>query len=158
VKPVRIGICAAILVSVSSVLAASDVRLVPFAERARGAERVVIATVAETSARYERNDFGDELIVTDARLAVEEAVKGPAEPVTVTIEGGTLNGITLQVSSLPSVRRGERAVFFLTRGSNGQFRLHLRGSGMLKLDANNQVVGSAITLDEVRQQIRSAKQ
>ena len=45
-------------------------------ERARGAERVVVATVTDVSSRYERNEFGDELIVSRATLALEEVLKG----------------------------------------------------------------------------------
>jgi len=131
-------------------LAASVQKPVSIQERAQGAERVVVATVAETTANYERNQFGDNLIVTHARLAVEEAIKGAAGPATVAIEGGTVNGITLHVSSLPSLSRGERGVFFLTPGPNGQFVPYLRGQGILKLDATNHVRGTTVSLDDVR--------
>lgn len=123
-------------------------------ERAHGAERVVVASVADTSANYERNQFGDNLIVTHARLVVEEAIKGENGPVTLTIEGGTVNGITLHVSSLPTLSRGERAVFFMTPGSNGHFIPVNRGQGILKLDATNHVKGSSLSLDDVRRMAR----
>ncbi|HYT74862.1 MAG TPA: hypothetical protein VEL79_08960 [Vicinamibacterales bacterium] len=123
-------------------------------ERAQGAERVVVASVADTSANYERNQFGDNLIVTHAKLAVEEAIKGAGGPVTLAIEGGTVNGITLHVSSLPALSRGERAVFFLTPGPNGQFVPYLRGQGILKLDATNHVKGTTVSLDDVRRMAR----
>ena len=126
-------------------------------ERAHGAARVVVATVAETTARYERNEFGDELIVTYARLTIEEVVKGPAGPATLALEGGTVDGITMRVSSLPTLVDGERAVFFLTPGPGGEFRPHLRGQGILKLDSTNTVRGSSLTLDEIRHQAGSAK-
>jgi hypothetical protein len=135
---------------VATPLAASVQKPVSIQERAQGAERVVVATVAETTANYERNQFGDNLIVTHARLAVEEAIKGAAGPATVAIEGGTVNGITLHVSSLPSLSRGERGVFFLTPGPNGQFVPYLRGQGILKLDATNHVRGTTVSLDDVR--------
>ena len=126
-------------------------------ERAHGAARVVVATVAETTARYERNEFGDELIVTYARLNIEEVVKGPAGPATLALEGGTVDGITMRVSSLPTLVHGERAVFFLTPGPKGEFRPHLRGQGILKLDSTNKVRGSSLTLDEIRRHAGSAK-
>jgi hypothetical protein len=137
-------------------LAASGVQPTSIQERARGAARVIVATVADTTARYERNEFGDELIVTYAHLAIEEAVKGPAGPVTLTIEGGTVDGITLRVSDLPSLRKGERAVFFLSPGRNGEFQPHLRGQGILKLDSGNRVAGTGLTLDEIRRLAGSA--
>jgi hypothetical protein len=127
-------------------------------ERARGANRVVVATVAETSSRYERNEFGDEMIVTYARLAVEENLKGQSGPLTLAIEGGTVDGITMRVSSLPSLSRGERAVFFVTPGRGGEFKPHLRGQGILKLTADDRVPGSSLTLNEIRRLTHAAKQ
>ena len=144
-------------------------------ERARGAERVVVATVTDVSSRYERNEFGDELIVSRATLALEEVLKGPTEPATLEYEGGTVDGITLHVSSLPGRARGERglffmkrgqpgvlrppvrgerAIFFMTRGKRGELRPHLRGQGILKLDRSNHVQGSGLTLDDVRRMSR----
>jgi hypothetical protein len=145
------------MVAVLPGLAASGDQPVPIEERARGAARIVVATVAETTARHERNEFGDDLIVTYARLTVAEAVKGPSEPVTLLIEGGTVDGITMRVSSLPSLSKGDRAVFFLTPGPNGEFRPHLRGQGILKLDDNDRVRNSSLTLDEIRRLARSGR-
>ena len=138
------------LAAVPPSLAASGAQPIAIQERARGAAQIVVASVADTTARYERNEFGDELIVTYARLAVEETFKGAAGPVTLALEGGTVDGITLRVSDLPSLARGERAVFFLTPGRHGEVRPHLRGQGILKLDASNRVRGSSLTLDEIR--------
>jgi hypothetical protein len=139
-----------VLVAAAPTLTATGFRPVPIEERARGAARIVVATVAETSSRYERNELGDELIVTYARLQVEEVIKGPAAHVTIAVEGGTVDGVTLRVSSLPTLARGERAVFFLTPGRGGEFRPHLRGQGILKLDSQNRVPGSSLTLDQIR--------
>ena len=138
-------------------LAASGPQPVPIEERARGAGRIVVATVVETSARFERNEFGDDLIVTYARLKVEDAVKGPIDPVTLALEGGTVNGITMRVASLPTLANGERAIFFLTPGRDGAYRPHLRGQGILKLDATNTVRGSRLTLDEVKRLARAGQ-
>jgi hypothetical protein len=143
------------LVALAAVpLTASVDRPTSIQERARGAERVVVASVADTSANYERNQFGDNLIVTHARLTVEETIKGAGGPVTLAIEGGTVNGITLHVSSLPTLSRGERAVFFITPGPNGQFVPFNRGQGILKLDATNHVKGTSLSLDDVRRMAR----
>ena len=112
-------------------------------ERARGAAKVVVATVVETSARYERNEFGDELIGTQAELAVEEAIKGSSEPVTMEIEGGTVDGITMRASDLPAIAKGERAVFFLTRGYGGS----ANGPKLVDADADRaDVVGDEALL------------
>ena len=147
------GIVAA-LTGTATLLAASGQPPVPIAERAQGAERVVVATVAQTTAQYERNEFGDRVIVTHARLAIEEAIKGDASPATLAVEGGTVDGMTLRVSSLPLVTTGDRAVFFLTPGPHGEFKAHLKGQGILPLDATNHVRGSSLTLANIRQMAR----
>jgi hypothetical protein len=137
-------------------LHAAGIQPTSIEDRARGAARVVVATVAETTARYERNEFGDELIVTSAALAVEEVIKGQSGPVTLALEGGTVDGITLRVSDLPSLRKGERAVFFLAPGQRGEFEPYRRGQGILKLDGTNRVPGSSLTLDEIRRMAGAA--
>jgi hypothetical protein len=125
-------------------------------ERAQGAERVVVATITNITSRFARNEFGDELIVSQATLAVEESIKGSSEAVTtLDYEGGTVNGLTLKVSSLPVLSRGERAVFFMTRGKKGELKPHLRGQGILKLDTKNRVENSSLTLDDVRRMTKS---
>jgi hypothetical protein len=119
-------------------------------ERARGAERIVVAAVHDVTSRYESNEFGDRLIVSQATLAIEEAIKGTSEPVTVTYDGGTVDGVTLRVSSQGVLRPGDRGVFFLARGRKGEFRPYLKGQGILLLDAANQVPNSSLTLAAVR--------
>lgn len=155
-KRSRTLVMAALLASAGTPLGAQTDQPVPVQERARGAERVVIATVAATTARYERNDFGDEVIVTHAQLVVEEALKGNAGPMTLALEGGTVNGMTMRVSDLPTLVTGERAAFFLTHGPGGEFKPHLRGLGILKLDDSNTVRGSSLTVDELRRVVRGA--
>jgi hypothetical protein len=62
----------------------------------------------------------------------------------------------LRVSSLPTLTPGERAVFFLDRMSDGTFQPHLRGQGILKLDDQNFVKGTSLSLDEIRRVAASA--
>lgn len=143
------------MVAAVPVLTAAQQEPASIEERARGAARVVVATVADTTSRYEQNESGDQIIVTSARLAVSEIVKGQGGPVTLEIEGGTVDGITMRVSSIPSLSRGERAVFFLTPGRSGEFRPHLRGQGILKLDENDRVRGSSLKLDDIRRMARA---
>ena len=124
-------------------------------ERTAGAERVVVAAVEAVTADYQTNEFGDRLIVSHARLHIQEAIKGSTEPLTLDYEGGTVDGVTLHVSSLPVLRPGERAVFFVTRGKNGEFRPHLRGQGIVKLDPQDRVPNSSLTLADVRRMASS---
>lgn len=123
----------------------------PLEERARGAERVVVATVVGTTASYRENAHGDRLIVTKAKLRVESHWKGaPITTLDVDVEGGTVDGVTLSVSDLPTVAPGERAIFFLQSAPGGGFVPHLRGKGILKLDEQDRVRGTRLSLAEAK--------
>ena len=139
---------ALVLTSVASVAAASDPVTIP--ERLQGAERVVVATVASVTATFEQNAYGDQIIVSHLTLSVEETLKGaPAALLTVDVEGGTVGGVSLEVASLPRMKTGERAVFFLEKDGTA-YVPHLRGQGILKLNAQDVVKGSSLTLDAIR--------
>ena len=129
---------------------------VDVASRARGAGKVVVARIIDVRAQFETNRFGDQLIVSHAVLEVLETLKGaPEATMTVAVEGGTVGDITLKVSDLPSVNEGDRAVFFLDAGNNSHTP-HDRGRGIMKLNANDRVDGTTLSLDDVRQQVRGA--
>ena len=124
--------------------------------RAQGAKRVVVARVLDVEAHFQTNRFGDQLIVSNALLEVQETLKGaPAATLRVVVEGGTVGDLTLKVSDMPALHFGDRAVFFLDDGDPGLHVPHDRGRGVLKLETTDRVQGSALTLDDVRQQVRS---
>jgi len=131
---------------------------VPLAERARGSERVLVGRVATVNPVWRTNDFGDRLIVSIARVAVDETLKGTAQStVEVEIEGGTLDGVTLHVSDLDPVAAGDRAVFYLKPTSRGRFVPHLRGQGVLKLDRSDRVRGSTLRLSDIRRAVADVR-
>jgi hypothetical protein len=121
---------------------------------------VVVATVNDVeTGRFEVNEFGDRIIVTRAWLRVEEALKGPFEPlVAIDVEGGTLGDLTLTVSDMPLLKRGERAVFYLDAPRDGAHRPSGRGLGIMKVDGAGRVAESALTVADVKAQIRAALQ
>ena len=134
----------------ASIAFASDGRPVPLDERIQGANVVVVATPRGVTASWQVNAYGDRLIVSRYVLEVHERLKGnPPANVSLELEGGTLDGFTLHVSSQPMLQPGERAVFLLDNGS-GAYKSHLRGQGILKLDDHDVVRGSSLTLDEIR--------
>jgi hypothetical protein len=125
--------------------------------RAKGAQRVVVAHVLDVRAQFQTNRFGDQLIVSTAMLDVSETLKGdPVSVLQVEVEGGTVGDLTLKVSDLPVLARGERAVFFLDDASGGVMLPHERGRGILKLSQSDQIQNSAVTLAEIRRQVRDA--
>jgi len=132
-------------------------RQVDVNERIKGAQRVVVAKAVKITPEWRTNEHGDKLIVSHVTLEVEETFKGaPANVMSMDIEGGTLNGVTLVVSSLPSVKPGDRAVFMLDAAPSGSHVPHLKGMGILKLDSNNHIERSDLRLDDIRRVAASA--
>lgn len=119
--------------------------------RIRGAERAVVARVMRVDPYVKKNQFGDVLIMSHVQMAVEETLKGTqASTVPMEVEGGTMNGLTLNVSDMPSLKPGDRAVVMLTRGRSGENLPYQRGAGVLELDAQDHVKNSDLWLDDVR--------
>jgi hypothetical protein len=142
---------AALLQALSVTAFAQTGRPVDISERARGASRVVVATASSVSPQWRTNSFGDQLIVSQIGLQVRETIKGnPASFVWLDLEGGTIGDITLHVSSLPELKPGERAVFFLDETPAGSHVPHLQGMGILKLDGNDRVEGTSLGLSDIR--------
>jgi len=130
------------------------------ASRARGAEQVVLATIVAVNAAFAKNAHGDQIIVSQVQLQVEETLKGSGRDfaLLVDVEGGTVGDLTLNVSDMPSVTAGERAVFFLNRNSNGKLVPHLRGFGIIKLNERDQAPGSSLTLETIRTDVQRGRQ
>jgi hypothetical protein len=146
----------AVLVPVTPVMA--DIGPpVDVATRARGASRVVVGRVIDVQSTFATTRFGDQIIVSRVAVDVEETLKGAHQQVvTVTLEGGTVGELTLEVSDMPALRAGERAVLFLDTGQGGEHVPHRRGLGVLTLDASNRVAGTAVSLTQIRQTVREA--
>lgn len=143
------------LVVWSLTLAASQDPAAGLAERAEGAERIVVGRVATVNGVWRTNEFGDRLILSVVRVSVEETLKGQVQPtLDVEVEGGTIGDLTLHVSDVPSFAPGDRAVFYLQRNPRGALVPYRRGLGLLKLDGSQRVVGSSLTLEEIRRSVR----
>ena len=154
-RRVAVGLClVAGVLGTPLPTAADQVRQVPLADRARGAERVVVGHVTSVESAWRTNDYGDRLIVSVVHVAVDETMKGQVQStMDVDVEGGTIGTVTLRVSDEQVFSPGERAVFFVRRSARGRLVPHLRGQGLLKLDRSNRVPGSSLTLDEIRRTI-----
>jgi hypothetical protein len=128
--------------------------------RAKGADRVVVATIADVNASFATTEHGDQIIVSQVTLMIEDNLKGGSREamLSVDVEGGTVGDLTLEVSDMPSVHQGERAVFFLRRSAEGKHVPHLRGQGIIKLQSDDSVHGTSLTLDAIRSMVRGAQQ
>lgn len=127
-------------------------------ERAKGARRVILATVTDVRSAFGENDFGDRLILSQVTLQTDETLKGPHEAtVVVTLEGGSVGGLTLDVSDMPKMARGQRAVLFLTGSAAGGLVPYRRGGGVMTIGADDRVTGTDLTLDDIRGVIKAAQ-
>jgi hypothetical protein len=118
---------------------------------------VIVGRVIDVQARFESNRFGDQLIVSHAVMDVSETLKGaPQTIVNVAVEGGTVGDLTLEVSDMPVMEVGDEAVMFLDTPAQGDATPHDRGRGVMKLDGRRRVLGGGPSLDDVRNQVRSA--
>ena len=152
-----LGVVAAL--AAATVSLAESRRPVSIPERFRTADAAVVARITAVRPAYERNQWGDELIISHTVLAVEEALKGaPGQSVAFDVEGGTVGEITLRVSDMPEVKVGDRGVFFLKRGRSSAHVPHLRGQGILLLDESDRVRGTNLTLGEIRGMARGGGQ
>ena len=126
-------------------------------EHAKGANRVAVATVTDVESSFAVNEFGDQLIVSRVAFRVEETMKGPSQStIEVMVEGGTVGDLTLEVSDLPRMERGKRAVLFLTSAADGRNIPHRRGAGLMELAADDRVTGTGLTVDDIRAAVRAA--
>ena len=127
------------------------------ARLSRGAGKVIVGRVVDVQPQFESNRFGDQLIVSHAVVEVTETLKGaPQSIVRVAVEGGTVGGLTLEVSDMPAMEIGDEAVMFLDAPAQGDATPHDRGRGIMKLDGRGRVRGGGPTLDEVKNQVRGA--
>lgn len=122
----------------------------PLSRLLREAPVVVVGTAERAEPEWRQNQHGDRLIVTRMLVHVDETLKGSAPGAFwVDIEGGTLDGVTLRVSSAPDIRPGARGVYLLQQ--RGQtLELSERARGFLPLDRRNTVPGSTLALDDIR--------
>jgi hypothetical protein len=130
---------------------------VTIAERGRGANVVVVGTVESSVPLYRSNKYGDNLIVSQLVVKVSEQLKGSTpDYLTLEVEGGTINGITMKTSDLPELHPGDNVVFFLDSDASGELKPHLRGYGLLRLNSSGVVENSSLTLGQIRAELRGA--
>jgi hypothetical protein len=149
-------VCALLCLMVATV-SASDPEI-DLGSQAKGAKKIVVATVTDVQSSFGVNDHGDQLILSRVSLKVDETMKGPHEAtVVVTLEGGTLGDLTLSVSDMPEMKKGERAVFFLDDSPRNGRVPHRRGASVMKLNQDNRVEGTDLTIDDIRAAVKAAQ-
>jgi hypothetical protein len=156
--PVWIGTTAAIVTAMTMGIRADPTTPAALKSAVQQAKFTLVGTVTDTQASRRRSQWGDEIIVTRAVLRTDEVLKGlPPSWVPIDVDGGMIDGITMEASHTPLVHRGERAVFLVDQLADGRFIAHERGAGILKLRPDDSVADSALTLNEIRALAREAQ-
>jgi hypothetical protein len=124
-------------------------------ERADGSDTVAVVGIESVKSEKIRNHFGDELIVTRAKLRTKERMKGKQDPADLIVEGGTVDGLTLKVSDQPVLKEGDEAVVFLNNTEDG-VRPHARGQGVVFLEkGTSRVRNSSLDVARIREKVRN---
>jgi hypothetical protein len=118
-------------------------------------DAIVVAIARDVRAAWQTNGHGDQIIVSGVALDVIETLKGrPDRTRSLQLEGGTVDGITLEVSDEPQVQSGERALFFLTSRAANLDRPAGGDDAVLPLDEQDTVRDRGISLEDVRRRVR----
>ena len=136
----------------------ADQRATRVSSAMQQADQVVVGQVTAVEPSWRTNVHGDQLIVSRAWVRTEETLKGKAAiEVPVEIEGGSIGDLTLKVSDMPMLQRGDRAVFLLKRGAAGELVPHRRGEGILRVEPDGEVRAVGMRLDQIRQLARQIR-
>jgi hypothetical protein len=118
----------------------------------RDSDRIVRGKVMGFSYHQGTNEFGDELIYTNVSIRTDEALKGDRTPLSLIVEGGTFNGVTLTVSDAPTFSVGEEVVVF-ARQSLTSFRPAYGGQSKYRIGKDGMILRKAVHYNEFKKEI-----
>ena len=154
----RYGLAFVVVCATAVVVSASQDEPRDIPARAQGAHRVVVAKVGDVYSRFDINRWGDQLIVSESIVDVEETLKGAhVGSLRLRVEGGTVGDLTLTVSDMPRLTRGQRAVLFLDEEPGGSHVLHGRGAGLIEVDGAGRVKGTSLTVQGIGRLVRQSR-
>lgn len=114
---------------------ASTVRALSLAELTRKAELIVVGVA---QAAQSRRHVDGKLLVTDVSVRVERVLEGAAKPgesLVVTLLGGELDGLALDVPGEASLPLGKRSLLFLYRAPRSRdLRVVGMAQGVMKIE------------------------
>jgi len=126
---------------VATQAAASTVRALSLEELTRKADVIVVGVADEAQSR---RHIDGRLIVTDVSLHVEQVLKGSAsatDTLIVTLLGGALDGVGLDVPGEASLPRGQRALVFLQHAPRSHdLRVVGMAQGVMPIETQGQTL------------------
>ena len=123
------------------------------------ADLVIIGQASNVTSRYHTNEFGDQLIVSDVAVTIEEALRGEPGQEQLLLNGlwsGQIGDEAMVSSDAPLFVQGERFVLFLKADAERGFRVVEGHLGKIEIDNSNRLPELNQSLEEFRTQLRSA--
>ena len=122
-------------------LEATTVKRLSLEQMVRGSHRIMLGRCISQDTYWNKNRTR---IYTATRFAVTEDLKGESRgTATVVTVGGTIEGMTLVVSGMPSFRVHEEVLLFLEAGKSGNWILMGLSQGMFRITADRRGVRTA---------------
>lgn len=122
------------------------------------ADRIVIGRATSVVSRHEATEWGDELIVSDVTIAVEEVLKGEAAPggeiVLAGIWSGRIGDVAMASSDTPLFTEGERFVLFLETEPDGRLGIAGGDLGKVLIDESDGLPETGATLSRLREELQ----
>ena len=120
-----------LVLAISLLAAGAQALMVPEdpSSLAGGADGIVLGTVTAVESRW----TADRTIETTALIALDATVRGtfPGRALTVTVQGGTVDGVTQVVEDEPVLARGNRGFYLLDRKGPARFGIHGARQGVI---------------------------
>ncbi len=122
---------------------------------------VIVGVVNKAETKLEKDENGDQLMITHVKVSVLEWLKGTSDhSVEVEMVGGTLNGVTMKSSLEPDpLILNDKAVFYLQKKSNGNYRItkdeNGAKNGLIKI-RDRKRTERVMNLDEIRTTIQES--
>lgn len=121
------------------------------------AELIVVGTVNNVEARWD-NPTSKSMINSYVSLSIEELIKGspPDKDITITVAGGTVDGISAVIEGMPGFFKGEKVLVFLIRDnySDNFVVLNCRAGKFSIRRVDNMVGSTGKTLPEFLDEVR----
>lgn len=121
------------------------------------ADLILIGVTENVRSRYETNEYGDDLIVSDVRIRPEEILKGRSDSSDIVLNnliGGTVGNMSLGASHVPVFAQGERVSLFLKQ-ERGGLRIIDGESGKSRVNNFGQLPEMGISVEQLRSEVSS---
>jgi hypothetical protein len=149
-------VIASVILATCFCLGFSFQREVSLEQKTAEADLIVVGKVEDVESRWD-DPNSKSMIYTYVSLSVEEIVKGssPGKDITIRFSGGVVDGIGAWTGGMPSFRKGDRVLLFLSRDLYSDNFFVLGGAiGKYQISPKNMVESTGKILPEFLEMVR----